>query len=427
MTAARHSPPAWDSELKFLEAVRLALSQIRVQKLKSFFTLLGVVIGVMFLIAVVSIVEGMSRYVEEDFAAKIIGKNTFSFRRRPDVNVGNVSEETWREYSRRPRIFEPDVAVARGALPPGTLSAVENMTFAYANSQYARPRQVQVIATEADYFRMKSYNLTSGRVFSPQEAQLGTPVVVIGTEVASHFFRGLDPLGREIRVGGSPYTVIGLLEKQGNVFGFSLDRMVIGPYKSTLSRVTNPRGDIDALVVQAPSREMLDDAMESVREVMRGFRRLPPARPDNFALETSDAALSFFDELKGKLILFGTALPAIGLVVGAMVIMNIMLVAVAERTREIGIRKALGAKRRDILSQFLVESATLSVFGAAIGIGLGIALAKIIAAVSPLPASVAPWSIALALFVGAGVGIVAGMYPASRAARLDPITALRQE
>ena len=413
--------------MQFFEAIRLALSQIRVQKLKSFFTLLGVVIGVMFLIAVVSIVEGMSRYVEEDFAAKIIGKNTFSFRRRPDVNVGNVSEETWREYSRRPRIYEPDVAAARSALPPGTVSAVENMTFAYANSQYARPRQVQVIATEPDYFRIKSYNLTNGRLFSPQEAQLGTPVVIIGTEVASHFFRGLDPIGREIRIGGTSFNVIGLLEKQGNVFGFSLDRMVIGPYKSMLSRVTNPRGDIDALVVQAPTRELLDDAMESVREVMRGFRRLPPARPDNFALETSDAALSFFDELKGKLILFGTALPAIGLVVGAMVIMNIMLVAVAERTREIGIRKALGAKRRDILSQFLVESATLSVFGAAIGIGLGIALAKVVAAVSPLPASVAPWSIALALLVGAGVGIVAGMYPASRAARLDPIAALRQE
>src|SRR5215213_6372449 len=413
--------------MPFVDAIRLALAQIRVQKLKSFFTLLGVVIGVMFLIAVVSIVEGMSRYVEEDFAAKIIGKNTFSFRRRPDVNVGNVSDETWREYSRRPRVYEPDVAVARGALPPGTVSAVENMTFAYANTQFARPRQVQVIATESDYFKIKSYNLTNGRLFSPQEAELGTPVVIIGTEIATHFFSGLDPIGREIRIGGTPFTVIGLMEKQGNVFGFSLDRMVIGPYRSSLSRVTNPRGDIDALVVQAPSREMLDDAMESVREVMRGFRRLPPARPDNFALETSDAALSFFDELKGKLILFGTALPAIGLVVGAMVIMNIMLVAVAERTREIGIRKALGAKRRDILSQFLVESATLSVMGAAIGIGLGIALAKVIAAVSPLPASVAPWSILLALAVGAGVGIVAGMYPASRAARLDPITALRQE
>jgi putative ABC transport system permease protein len=413
--------------VQFLEAVRLALAQIRVQKLKSFFTLLGVVIGVMFLIAVVSIVEGMSQYVEEDFAAKIIGKNTFSLRRRPDINVGNVSEETWREYSRRPRVYEPDVAVARAALPPGTVSAVENMTFAYANTQFARPRQVQVIATEPDYFKIKSYDLTSGRLFSPQEAELGSPVVIIGTEVASHFFRDLDPLGREIRIGGSPYTVVGLMEKQGNVFGFSLDRMVIGPYTSPLSRVTNPRGDIDALVVQAPNRDMLDDAMESVREAMRGFRRLGPARPDNFALETSDAALSFFDELKGRLILFGTALPAIGLVVGAMVIMNIMLVAVAERTREIGIRKALGAKRRDILSQFLVESATLSVLGAAIGIGLGIALAQIIAAVSPLPASVAPWSILLALLVGAGVGIVAGMYPASRAARLDPIAALRQE
>jgi putative ABC transport system permease protein len=413
--------------VQFLEAVRLALAQIRVQKLKSFFTLLGVVIGVMFLIAVVSIVEGMSRYVEEDFAAKIIGKNTFSFRRRPDVNVGNVSDETWREYSRRPRVYEADVAVARSALPPGTVSAIENMTFAYANSQYARPRQVQVIATESDYFKIKSYNLTNGRLFSPQEAELGTPVVIIGTEIATHFFSGLDPIGREIRIGGTPFTVIGLMEKQGNVFGFSLDRMVIGPYRSSLSRVTNPRGDIDALVVQAPSRELLDDAMESVREAMRGFRRLGPARPDNFALETSDAALSFFDELKGRLILFGTALPAIGLVVGAMVIMNIMLVAVAERTREIGIRKALGAKRRDILSQFLVESATLSVFGAAIGIGLGIALAKVVAALSPLPASVAPWSILLALVVGAGVGIVAGMYPASRAARLDPIAALRQE
>jgi putative ABC transport system permease protein len=413
--------------VQFLEAVRLALSQIRVQKLKSFFTLLGVVIGVMFLIAVVSIVEGMSRYVEEDFAAKIIGKNTFSFRRRPDVNVGNVSEETWREYSRRPRVYQTDVQVARAALPPGAVSAVENMTFAYANTQYARPRQVQVIATETDYFKIKSYNLTNGRLFSPQEADLGTPVVIIGTEVASHFFRGLDPLGREIRIGGSPYTVIGLLEKQGNVFGFSLDRMVIGPYKSPLSRVTNPRGDIDALIVQTPNRDMLDDAMESVREAMRGFRRLPPARPDNFALETSDAALAFFDELKGRLILFGTALPAIGLIVGAMVIMNIMLVAVAERTREIGIRKALGAKRRDILSQFLVESATLSVLGAAIGIGLGIAGAKVVAAVSPLPASVAPWSILLGLTVGAGVGIIAGMYPASRAARLDPIAALRQE
>jgi putative ABC transport system permease protein len=221
--------------------------------------------------------------------------------------------------------------------------------------------------------------------------------------------------------------VVGVLEKQGSLFGFSLDRYAIAPYTSPLIRSTNPRGDVDGFVVQAPEEQVLGEAMEETRSLLRGIRRLPPGQDDNFVMETSEGALKFFAQLRGKMVAFGTALPAIGLIVGAMVIMNIMLVAVAERTREIGIRKALGAKRRDIMSQFLVEAATLSVLGAAIGIGLGIALAKGVAAATPLPATVAPWSIAAALLVGAGVGIVAGAYPASRAARLDPILALRQE
>ena len=412
--------------MPFIEAIRLALATIRVQKLKSFFTLLGVMIGVMFLIAVVSIVEGMGKYMEEDFAGRILGVNTFNLRRRPDMNM-NTTDAQWREYQRRPRLYMREVDAVRTALPPATLSAVENMTFTYASSAHARPRQVQAVATEPDYFRIKKYNLTSGRVFTNQESAHGSPVLVIGTEVASHFFPNLDLVGRELRIAGVPYRVIGVLEKQGTMFGFSLDRLAIAPVGSPLLRVTNPRGDVDALVVQSANRDVLAGAMEEVRQVMRGLRKLPPAQPDNFALETSESALTFFAELKGKMVVFGTALPAIGLVVGAMVIMNIMLVAVAERTREIGIRKALGAKRRDILGQFLVESATLSVIGAAIGIGLGIGLAKIVAALSPLPASVAPWSIGAAIILGAGVGIVAGIYPASRAARLDPIAALRQE
>lgn len=413
--------------MSVFEAIRLALNTLRVQKLKSFFTLLGVMIGVMFLIAVISIVEGMQHYVEVDFAAKIIGVNTFTLRRTPDVNVGNVSEQTWREYARRPRIYEADIAIARDALPPGTLSSVETVNFFNAITPYARPRPVMAVGADASYFRIKSYNVSEGRVFTTQEVERGMPVVVIGTEVAEHFFPDLDPVGREIKMNGMPYTVIGLMEKQGSVFGFSMDRMFITPWTSPIRRVTNPRGDIDALVVQAPDRNQLSDAMESVRGVMRAHRHVPPGKPDNFALETADAALEFFGTLRDRLIVFGTALPAIGLIVGAMVIMNIMLVAVAERTAEIGVRKALGARRRDILSQFLVEAATISLVGAAIGIALGIAIAQIVARVSPLPAVVAPWSIAFGLAVGAGVGIAAGMYPASRAARLDPIAALRRE
>ncbi|MEP7382007.1 MAG: ABC transporter permease [Gemmatimonadota bacterium] len=413
--------------MPFHEAVRLAFQQIRIQKLKSFFTLLGVMIGVMFLIAVVSIVEGMSRYVEEDFAGALLGVNTFTLRRGTDVRFGNVSEAEWRELQRRPRIYRSDVEQVRAALPSGVTSSIENMTFAYATSAFGRAKQVQAVGAEESYFALKKYKLTSGRPFSSQEVTLGSKVIVIGTEVASHFFAGLDPIGRELRIGGAPYTVVGLIESQGSVFGFSLDRLAIAPYTSPISRVTNPRGDVRSFVVQASNAALLNDAMEEARSVMRGRRHLPPSQPDDFALETSASAMSFFQDLKGKLIAFGTALPAIGLLVGAIVIMNIMLVAVAERTREIGIRKALGARRRDIMRQFLVESASLSVLGAALGIILGVGMAKLIAALSPLPAGVALWSIPAAVALGAGVGIVAGLYPASRASRLDPIAALRQE
>ena len=413
--------------MQFFEAIRLALDTIRVQKLKSFFTLLGVMIGVMFLIAVVSIVEGMSDYVQNDVAAKIIGgANMFTFRRRPNFNH-NTTDEQWREFQRRPRIYPADAQLVRSVLPNGSRSAIVNSTQLYATTQYARPRFVLATATEADYFTIKKMNVESGRAFAPQEVATDAKVVVIGTELADNLFPGLDPLGRVLRIRGTPYQVIGVLEKQGSVLGFSLDNQAILPYTTPVSRIMQPRGDIQSMIVQSPTREQMQDGIELSREVMRGVRHLPPGQADNFALETEDSALEFFDGIRKQMIVFGTALPAIGLVVGAMVIMNIMLVAVAERTREIGIRKALGARRRDILSQFLIEASTLSVMGATIGIALGIAAAKIVAALSPLPASVAPWSIGMALLLGAGVGIVAGVYPASRAALLDPIAALRQE
>jgi putative ABC transport system permease protein len=280
---------------------------------------------------------------------------------------------------------------------------------------------------EGDYFTIKKYDLSAGRIFSPQETELGAPVVVLGDDVAKFFFPDLNPLGREIRIGGMPYTVIGVIEHQGALFGASLDKTAFAPFNSPLHRFTNPRGDIDGLMVQAPNDLMMTEAMETVREVLRGHRKLRPGVPDNFVMETSASALVSFQKIKGIMTIAGTALPAIGLVVGGMVIMNIMLVAVAERTREIGIRKSLGARRTDILRQFLVESATLSTVGAMLGILLGILGAKVISWTTPLPAAIAPWSLVVATLLGTVVGILSGMYPARRAASLDPIDALRSD
>ena len=412
--------------MPFVEAVRLALQQIRVQKLKSFFTLLGVMIGVMFLIAVVSIVTGMSKYVEEDFAGRMLGANTFTVRRYPWFG-NNTTQEEWNEWQRRPRVFHRDVALVRSALPRGTHYAVESQETLWATSIYSRPRQIEAHAVEGDYFTIKKYDLSSGRIFNQQEAELGVPVIVIGDEVAKFFFQGLNPIGRELRIGGIPYSVIGVIEHQGNLFGQSLDKVAFAPFNSPLHRLTNPRGDIDGLLVQAPNDLMMRDAMETVREVLRARRGLRPAVKDNFVMETSESALQSFQQIKSVMTIAGTALPAIGLVVGGMVIMNIMLVAVAERTREIGIRKALGARRKDILRQFLVEAATLSTLGAILGILLGILGANVISWNTPLPAAIAPWSLVAATLLGTVVGIISGVLPARKASRLDPIEALRQE
>ncbi len=412
--------------MSFFEAIRLALQTIRVQKLKSFFTLLGVMIGVMFLIAVVSIVQGMSNYVENDFIGRMLGANAFTVRRFPWFG-NNTTEEEWREWQRRPRIYYPDALFMRSLLPPGTRTAIESQENVYASTPYARPRQVEAHAADGDYFGIKNYEITSGRTFTTQEAQAGATVVVIGDEVAKYFFPRLDPIDRELQVRGMPYRVIGVIAHQGSLFGMSMDKMVIAPFLSPMHRVTNPRTDMDGFLVQASTQAEMRDLMEDVREGLRSRRHLRPAMPDNFVMETSESALVGFRKTERIMNVAGTALPAIGLVIGGLVIMNIMLVAVAERTREIGIRKSLGARRRDIMNQFLVEAATLSTLGALLGIVLGLAAAKIISLNTPLPAAIAPWSLVAATLLGMVVGIVSGAYPARRAAQLDPIEALRQE
>ena len=406
----------------------LAFAQIRVQKLKSFFTLLGVMIGVMFLIAVVSIVEGMGHYMQDDLMGKLIPINTFNLRQRPQVTLGGVDRATWQEWQRRPRLLDTDVASVMAALPAGSQAAVVSEDNLMVESRYVpKPKQVDASNVTYQYFGIKKLGVTEGRVFSEQEDAMGAAVVVIGQDVATYFFPSVDPIGRELRIGHIPYTVIGIAESQGSAFGQSFDKFLVAPFNSPLKRLTNRHGVIDAIMVQSPDEQSMMATEDAVRSVMRTRRKLLPEQKDNFVLETSDQDLEFWNKIKGYLVIAGIALPAIGLVVGAIVIMNIMLVAVAERTAEIGVRKALGARRRDILAQFLVEAATLSTFGSVIGVLAGIGIAAITAAVTPLPTHVALWSVVVSVLLGAGVGIVAGVYPASRAARLDPITALRAE
>jgi putative ABC transport system permease protein len=414
--------------MKFYEAIRLALQTIRVQKLKSFFTALGVCIGVMFLITVVSIVNGMGKYMEDELVGKLIALNSFELRHRPNINIGDVSRETWQEYNRRPRILESDVEPVVSALPTDSKWAMYSTDNVTIESQYSKPRAAQVTAFDGQYLEIKRLGVTAGRLFSPVELSTGASVVILGPDLVKRLFPTVDPIDHQVKLGGKMYTVIGVGESLGSAFGMSFDNYIYAPFRSPVHRLLNKQPHvIDGVIVQVASAEALPDAQESVRAVMRARHQLRPAQKDNFTLETSDSALEFWNKIKQYLVLAGVALPAIGLVVGAIVIMNIMLVAVAERTHEIGIRKALGAKRRDILLQFLIEASTLSTFGAAMGIAFGAILALIIRNTTPMPTYVAPWSILVGVVIGAGVGIISGVYPASRASLLDPVTALRQE
>ena len=405
----------------------MALRMIRAQKLKSFFSLIGVLIGVTFLIAVVSIVQGMNVYMEDQFANRLVGLNTFQLRQRPSIVMENIDDTTWRAWSRRPRITYADARYVRERLttPVNTsFFCADNVDVRYGGKE---AKGIQLNGAEHTFFQIKNYEIASGRVFSEQEVRRGAPVVVIGDLLAEKLFEGVDPLGKAVLIAGLPYRVIGVVAKQGTLFGISMDKFLVMPYTAPARRWICPHNVLDELQVQARNPAEMQLAMGEAEALMRSRRQLKPRDENNFALQTAEGALSGWNKISKILMMALPGLVAISLVVGGIVIMNIMLMAVTERTREIGIRKALGARRRDIMAQFIVEAATLSLVGAALGIGAGLGLAFLVQALSPLPAAVAPWSVVVGVLLGISVGIIAGAYPASRASRLDPITALRAE
>jgi putative ABC transport system permease protein len=403
------------------------MTQIVTQKLKSFFSLLGVIIGVMFLIVVVSVVEGMDRYIREDFSSQLFGVNTVTLRRWPEVNF-NTDAEEWRERLRRPYIYQADAEALRENLMfPVRVGVRGNFGATLVADNGNTADNVSVNAVSTEMFAIRDWVVERGRAFSPQEAERGVPVVVLGTQAADILFEDVDPLDRTVRIRGFPYRVVGVLEEQGNLFGQSLDNLVIAPVNSPLRSIVSPRGQVQHVIVQVDDPALIPLVQAEVEGLMRVRHQLRPAQPNDFAAETADEALSFWDRISRILFTVLPGLVAISLVVGGIVIMNIMLVSVMERTREIGVRKAIGARRRDILTQVIIEAGTLSTVGALGGVALGIALTGLVRSLSPLPAAVAPQWVTLGVLLGMAVGIAAGVYPAARASKMNPVDALRHE
>jgi putative ABC transport system permease protein len=409
------------------EGIRLALLQIRQEKLKSSFSVLGVVIGVMFLVVVVSVVEGMDRYITEDFSSQVYGINTIQVRRFPQVQI-NPGGAQWREWLRRPRPTVAEAAELRARLSVPVRVGVESSTTGeIRTSEGRRVENAQIQAVSREILEIRSLRVAAGRPFSEQEEARGIPVAILGMTVAEALFRDEDPLGRQVRIRGFPYRVVGVLEEQGSLLGMSLDNRVLIPASSRMGRIHPERGGVGGIVIQTLDPGDLRSALGETEAILRVHRRLRPDQANDFHLDTAEDSLAFWDRISTILFLALPGLVAISLVVGGIVIMNIMLVSVMERTREVGVRKALGARRRDIVGQFLVEAATLSGAGALVGIAVGLGLTGLVRAFTPLPAAVAPHWIALGVLLGVSVGIIAGVYPAVRASRLDPVDALRHE
>jgi putative ABC transport system permease protein len=405
--------------MSFREAIRLALSSLRANRLRSLLTLLGIVIGVMTVIAVVSFISGLNDYV----AQKIfnLGPDVFIINRTAFVTM---SVEDFVESQKRKNLYLDDMEAVRRACT--YCRSVGGSVNARAQVKYGRQfldSSIQGYTVEVP--GILGNELESGRFLSGYDIDHVRSVCVIGADVVDNLFPFVDPIGKSITVNDRACEVIGVGKRQGTVVGQSRDNWVTIPI-TLHQRIWGTRRSVQ-IYAKATNETLLDRAQDEARLTLRARRHVAYKANDDFSIGTNQNFLQIWSNISRAFFAVTIGIASISLLVGGIVVMNIMLVSVTERTSEIGIRKALGARRQDIMLQFLVESATLALVGGLLGILLGSSIAIIAAWVTPLPAAIKWWAIGLGLLVSTGVGLFFGIYPARRAANLDPIVALRHE
>jgi len=406
--------------MQFAESIWLALQTIWGNKLRSLMTVLGNIVAVTSIVAVVSLIQGMNAMVSNAIVSEA-SADAFTIQR-----FGIIRSDDDRERQQRnpPVTLDEADAISRFSPTIGSVMAQAQQRASVAYRQQVL-ESVEIQGVTSEYLNFATFNAERGRMMSAIEVERNRPVALLGTDVAESLFGDINPLDKTIQVQGIHVRVVGVSAKKGGIFGNSLDAFVVIPL-GVHQKLFGARQSL-SLLIKPASPALLPVAMDEATAALRVRRHLNAREVDNFGIFTSDTLLDLYHQATNGIFAVLVGVVALSLVVGGIVIMNIMLMVVTERTREIGLRKALGARRRDIMWQVLTESVTLSTVGGLMGIGVGALIGQAISSVTPLPARLEPWSVALGIGITATVGLFFGLYPASRAAHLDPIEALRRE
>jgi putative ABC transport system permease protein len=406
--------------ITFYETFKLSLDALRAHKLRSFLTLLGVILAVTTLVFVMSVIAGLNLYVAERVAN--LGANVFIVDRFGII----TSRDEFIKAQKRPLITMDDYARLRDSMKLARAVAAEEDRDVQTRVGDIIMENTSIMGATANFADVRNLNIAEGRFITPADDEHRSDVTFIGADLATKFFPNVDPLGKSIRVGTHTYQVIGVAEAIGSAFGQSQDNYMIMPM-NTFLKGWHRQIDWATIFIQAPNAEMMAASQDEARMFLRAWRHLDYNAPDNFAVLGSDSIMALWHDLTGNLAFVAMTLVSVFLVVGGIVIMNIMLASVTERTREIGLRRSLGARKMHILSQFLTESAVLAAFGGFIGIITAYLAVYLVKATFSFPMETPLTAVILSLCLSTAVGLFFGIFPAMRAAKLDPIEALRAE